>query len=202
MTDPPDRDGEVPERFLELIDEILASEAFQAPPSSIAARRAVSRPPRRLAVYAVAAAAVVALAIVGASALNDSDISSVDTERAANPISSATPIPGVADDGGAAQRAAESQIAADAEIAASFGLTLGPRVFRDDGSFVLADQPDLMPVFDDEQLVGYARRGDIDLGDETTRFTVYAPDGVTVLGVFDQRTGFVPSTAPSASQGD
>jgi hypothetical protein len=196
MTDPPDHDGEVPERFLELIDEILASDDFQAPPSSVSVPRAVPRPPRRVAVYAAIAAAAIALAIVGASALQDPDISSVDTERAANPPSPAISEEEVAGEGIAAQ------IVADAEVAARFGLTLGPRVFRDDGVFVVADQPDLTPVYDGDALVGYVRRTDIDVGDEPARFVVVGPDGATVRGVFDPRTGFVAGADPSPTQGD
>lgn len=198
MTDPPNDDGEVPERFVALIDEILASDEFRTPdlPVSPVERPTTTRFPTRVVVYGAIAAAVVALALVGVSAIQDSDLPTVDTERAAIPTSPATSIPpGVAGD------AARAQLAIDTEIAAGFGLTLGPQVFDDDGGFVLEDQPDLTPVYDRDVLVGYALRRDIDPGSESARITVYGPDGATVRGLFDEQAGFV-AIDPTPEPGD
>ena len=187
MTDPPDHD-EVPPRFLELIDAILARDSFATAPSTLAPPRARPGPGRRVAAYVAIAAAAIALAIVGASVLTDAGIRSVDTERAASPTTPAASSPEAAGDGFAAQ------IAADERVAVEHGLTLGPRVFAPDGTFVLADQPDLTPVYHLDELVGYAHRRDIDPADETPRFVVVGPDGATVRGVFDNRTGFTATT--------
>lgn len=199
MTDPPNDDGEVPERFLALIDEILASDEFRTPdlPVSAVEHRSTTRFPTRVVVYGAIAAAVVALALVGVAAIQNTDLPTVDTERAAIPTSPATstPPPGVAGD------AARAQLAIDAEIAADLGLTLGPPVFDDDGDFVLEDQPDLTPVYDLDVLIGYARRIDHDPGSESTRITVYGPDGVTVRGLYDEQTGFV-AIDPTPQPGD
>ena len=198
MIDPPDNDGEVPPRFLELIDELLAEQSHDTLPSSLEPRRAHPRMPKRFVVYGAVAAAAILLAVVGLAALRDSGISSVDTERAAIPTSPATSdsLLGVAGD------ATRAQIAADAEIAARFGLTLGPQVLGEDSSFALADQPDLTPVYDIDVLVGYAHRRDIDPTNQVRRFVVYGPDGVTVRGVFDDQNGFVATTDPSTGPED
>ena len=62
-------------------------------------------------------------------------------------------------------------------------------------------QPDLTPVFDRDVLVGYARHNDNDPGSESARITVYAPDGVTVRGLFDEQTGFI-AIDPTPEPGD
>ena len=201
MTDPPtsvqpDSDGEVPQRFLDLIDQALADQGELVPPRALDGRRARSAAPKRVAVYAAVAAVALVVALVGLAAIQNSGTTPVDIERAAIPTSPATSdFPQeVAGDGHA------PQIAADAEIAAGFGLTLGPQVFADDGSFDVEAQPDLTPVFDGEVLVGYARRADL-ADDDATRLLVYAPDGVTVRGVLDERTGFTDAVPPT-EEGD
>ena len=59
----------------------------------------------------------------------------------------------------------------------------------------LADPQRLVLVAErGDELVGYAHRRDIDPADETPRFVVVGPDGATVRGVFDNRTGFTATT--------
>ncbi|MEM7143299.1 MAG: hypothetical protein AAF548_19945 [Actinomycetota bacterium] len=156
-------------RSVEATERRLAEES--PPPGLVPASRRV---PRRAYVYAAAAAAAVAL-IVGFAALAQPDDAPLDA--VASPSAESAPTTAPPSSVASAAGSVEAQVAADSVFATSLGLTIGTPL--DDPA------PDLIPVTEGENVLGYLFFADQSAFSDSRAFVTYGPDATTIRGVWD-----------------
>lgn len=171
---------------LESLLQDLAGRSIDATARRLAAERPAPeltpaprrRVPRRVFVYGAAAAAALVALVFGVAAFGGPDAQPVQTAAPPSSSVSTTTAPDELAD------PIDVQVAADALVAAEFDLTIG--------SLLDDPPPDLTPVIDGNEVLGYLLVEDQSAFSAADAFVVYGPDGTTIRGVWDAVDGFVP----------
>lgn len=192
-------EGELPALLRDDIDKAIAAERRRSEGQHWETAHARTRSRGRLVVAAGFATAFVATFAVMFFVADRTDRAAVETVApAAEPQRAQEPaVDPIVDSTAADATSASEPPQGDIDTAAANGLSIGPVNPSPDGSISLANQPDLIPVVEDDAIVGYARATDVffELVDPNvvwSGYYVFEADGVTPVGVVALGESFVP----------